>query len=426
MLTEGALLGGASIAIVIDGIERLQPAVADLTEQVFVIRDQVKAGKPAPGPQVPFQDLSINWVPISYPQNVPAIIQMPAGEQQLWRVSNAGADSILDLQMQFDGVPQNLGIVAIDGVPTGSQDGTQQGQIIDSKDVMIPPGARAEFIVNAPGEGVSNASLVTLGINTGPDGDNDPQRTVANIETVDAASTKASSTRVQGDTVVPSVSGGAWKQRFANLADATPATTRKLYFSEDNPNSQFFVTVDGATPTLFDPNKPPAIVTTQGTTEDWTIENRALEVHPFHLHQIHFMVLTQNNFEVNGSAQMPYLNNQMADTVLIPFWDGNPSHPYPSITVRADFRGADIGDFVYHCHIAEHEDKGMMAIIRVEPNAMAAAFERFRLRLASVGWFGSSDPTDSLWCVRGQPAKEPLRRRRLGTRQVAALEAAVP
>ncbi len=32
-------------------------------------------------------------------------------------------DSILDLQVQFDGVPQNLQIVALDGVPTGSQDG---------------------------------------------------------------------------------------------------------------------------------------------------------------------------------------------------------------------------------------------------------------------------------------------------------------
>ena len=30
-------------------------------------------------------------------------------------------------------------------------------------------------------------------------------------------------------------------------------------------------------------------------------------------------------------------------------------------------RGADVGDFVYHCHIAEHEDHGIMAIIRVLP-----------------------------------------------------------
>jgi hypothetical protein len=34
-----------------------------------------------------------------------------------------------------------------------------------------------------------------------------------------------------------------------------------------------------------------------------------------------------------------------------------------------DFRGPDIGDFVYHCHILGHEDNGMMAIIRVNPPA---------------------------------------------------------
>jgi len=32
-----------------------------------------------------------------------------------------------------------------------------------------------------------------------------------------------------------------------------------------------------------------------------------------------------------------------------------------------DFRGAVIGDFVYHCHILAHEDAGMMATIRVNP-----------------------------------------------------------
>lgn len=32
-----------------------------------------------------------------------------------------------------------------------------------------------------------------------------------------------------------------------------------------------------------------------------------------------------------------------------------------------DFRGPDIGDFVFHCHILEHEDGGMMQIIRVLP-----------------------------------------------------------
>ena len=46
-------------------------------------------------------------------------------------------------------------------------------------------------------------------------------------------------------------------------------------------------------------------------------------------------------------------------------WSG--TGPYPSVTVRLDFRGADVVDFVYHCHILEHEDGGMMAIVRVFP-----------------------------------------------------------
>jgi len=78
-------------------------------------------------------------------------------------------------------------------------------------------------------------------------------------------------------------------------------------------------------------------------------------------------VLAQKNFEKNGSQSDPSLNRQFLDTIQIPFWDGNPKHPFPSVKVRMDFRGPDTGDFVYHCHIAEHEDDGMMAIIRVLP-----------------------------------------------------------
>ena len=89
----------------------------------------------------------------------------------------------------------------------------------------------------------------------------------------------------------------------------------------------------------------------------------------FHIHQIHFLVESQDNFEVNGSQPDPSIQGQMLDTIQTPFWDGNPDHPFPSVTVRMDFRGPDIGDFVYHCHIAGHEDDGMMAIIRIEPSA---------------------------------------------------------
>jgi FtsP/CotA-like multicopper oxidase with cupredoxin domain len=118
---------------------------------------------------------------------------------------------------------------------------------------------------------------------------------------------------------------------------------------------------------IFSPDNPPAVTTTQGSVEDWTIQNRAQENHEFHFHQIHFMVLSQNNFQVNGSQPVRAPQGQLMDMIEIPYWDGNPAHPYPSVTLRMDFRGPDIGNFVYHCHILNHEDQGMMAIIRVLP-----------------------------------------------------------
>jgi FtsP/CotA-like multicopper oxidase with cupredoxin domain len=156
------------------------------------------------------------------------------------------------------------------------------------------------------------------------------------------------------------------RQRFEGLADAQATTTRTLYFSEvlsnpSDPNSptNFFVTVDGAIPVLFDPNNPPAIVTQQGAVEDWIIQNRTAEHHEFHMHQIHFLLEEVNGVPVSLDQQ------QFFDMIQVPYWSG--SGPYPSVKVRMDFRGPDIGDFVYHCHILAHEDGGMMAIVRVRP-----------------------------------------------------------
>lgn len=109
---------------------------------------------------------------------------------------------------------------------------------------------------------------------------------------------------------------------------------------------------------------PPAITTTQGSVEDWTIENRSEENHEFHMHQIHFLFRGRNGQLLSKQQQ------QVLDTVNVPYWTG--SGPYPSVTLRMDFRGPDVGDFVYHCHILDHEDGGMMAIIRVLPQTKAS------------------------------------------------------
>jgi len=376
-IASPAVQGGASGVIIVDGVGKLQPAVRGLPERILVIRDQNVPGHfvtavsmgggiaggasaprvEAPTPTLPSWDISLNYVPIPYPNYPPAVIKMKPGAREFWRVANASADTIMDLQLLYDGVAQPFRLVSFDGVPIGSQDGTRRGTIITQTDILIPPAGRAEFIVDGPSTKVKQAIFQTLGINTGPLGDSDPPRPLAVIQVTPDAPTLR---RIPDEAAPPG------DQRFEGLAKAAPTTKRTLYFSEvlvdpNNPNGpvNFFITVDGQTPTLFDPNNPPAIITKQGAVEDWTIENRSQENHEFHMHQIHFLLR-----EVNGVA-VPTERQQFYDTYQVPFWTG--SGPYPSITVRMDFRGAVVGDFVYHCHILDHEDGGMMAIIRVNP-----------------------------------------------------------
>jgi FtsP/CotA-like multicopper oxidase with cupredoxin domain len=103
--------------------------------------------------------------------------------------------------------------------------------------------------------------------------------------------------------------------------------------------------------------KEPDITVQQGAVEDWTIENRANEAHVFHIHQLHFQVIARDGRKVDDSI--------LRDTIDLPAWDGK-SAAYPSVTLRMDFRNpAIVGTFLYHCHILEHEDAGMMGSIQV-------------------------------------------------------------
>jgi FtsP/CotA-like multicopper oxidase with cupredoxin domain len=351
--SEAAVQGGASGAIVVDGVQNVQPAVAGLPERILMIRDQAVPDALADAHDAPGYDVSVNYVPVLFPDYQPATLSMKPNQKQFWRVVNASADTILNLQLQYDSVPQVVQLVALDGVPVGSQNGTELGKLLPKTNILLPTAGRAEFIVTGPPPGVKLARLVTLTVPTGPDGDPDPQRPLIAIS--------ASPSATDPPSVAPAITGKPGPQRFRSLSTEKATRERKIYFSEDNPNSKFFITVDGAKPALFRPDDPPNIVTTQGSVEEWVIENRSKENHEFHIHQIHFLFLERNGVPVAAQDQ------QMMDTVDIPFWTG--SGPYPSVRLRLDFRGADVGDFPYHCHILEHEDKGMMAVIRVLPRA---------------------------------------------------------
>jgi FtsP/CotA-like multicopper oxidase with cupredoxin domain len=335
--------GGAAGAIVIGGIEKIKPQVSGLAERVLVIRQQfLNLLSWVPGTY----QLTLNFQPATYPAAASPIIQTQPGEKQFWRVANASTQAFLDLQVLFGTTPQTLELISLDGVPvTGDPMVT---------DIAVPPAGRAEFIMTGPPAGTTNATFVTAGFNTGPVGNANNAQVLADIQPTATAS--------QSAIVVPSAPALRVTQRFSGLATIKPTATRSLYFSEaalgTNPPVNFFITVAGQQPKLFNANEPPAIVTNTGAVEDWTIENHTSEEHAFHMHQIHFLVMA-----VNGVA---VANPTLQDTVQVPFYSGK--GPYPSVTVRMDFRDPNIaGTFVYHCHVLFHEDNGMMAKIRVDP-----------------------------------------------------------
>jgi hypothetical protein len=110
------------------------------------------------------------------------------------------------------------------------------------------------------------------------------------------------------------------RPRFAGLRLAPIAVHRKVFFAQSH-QTLFFMAVKGKPEHVFNPDAPPDIVATQGTVEEWVVQNRASQNHVFHIHQLHFLVESQNNFELNGSQQAPAITGQYLDMIQVPFWD---------------------------------------------------------------------------------------------------------
>jgi bilirubin oxidase len=85
-----------------------------------------------------------------------------------------------------------------------------------------------------------------------------------------------------------------------------------------------------------------------GTTEIWEIENLVGMDHPFHLHGFHFQVLDRNG------VPEPY--RSWKDSINVP------RHETVRIIVRFD---GYAGKWMFHCHILDHEDQGMMGVLEL-------------------------------------------------------------
>jgi len=247
------------------------------------------------------------------------------------------------------------------------------------------------------------AILRTAGVNTGPAGDNWPAVDLASVHfnnrsamagsaaalsvkgaasdlkkpTALAADLRAANAAVAPDPTCTSLPAGHMRRIFFNAPASNPDAFG-LGYEEIDENGE---AVPGTFQDVaqFDPMRPTVCVPlgpgNAPATERWQVVNLAGEDHNFHIHQVHFRVVSAA--ELAGTA-VP--GQVMGDGVLldnVPLvhadgvcntvqdWRNGACTAHPAV-VEIPFTIA--GDFVYHCHILEHEDGGMMARIRVRPS----------------------------------------------------------
>jgi suppressor of ftsI len=331
------VLDGMSGALVIEGIESYFPALAGLRERVLVVRGRSIESDPRSSdfkqrveldsyvcggkPEIPDEVFTVDGA-------VRPQIEIAPGERQFWRLVNASADRYLDLQLE----DQTFEIVAMDGMPIARHDPNRPTRIADH--VLLPPAGRLEAIVTGPSGGTPRR-LISRCVDTGPDGDPNPAMILADIVPRSAP----------GTTRKLAKSGLKPDFETLDLAEERNAPPRfTVTFTEDK--NGFYINGQ-----KFTPDAAPMVRAKVGTYQHWRIVNASSELHPMHIHQVHFLAYAEND--------KPIADPLWLDTVNVPYGG--------SVDVIMDFTDPVIkGMSVFHCHLLNHEDKGMMAKILFE------------------------------------------------------------
>jgi FtsP/CotA-like multicopper oxidase with cupredoxin domain len=135
------------------------------------------------------------------------------------------------------------------------------------------------------------------------------------------------------------------KLRPLPALDATSAVTRTFEFSRERIGGRW--TINGL---VFDPNRVDA--TPQlATTETWILKSKSSSNHVIHIHDVDQQLVSRN-----GVAPAPH-------ELIKESWNLAANE---TAVVKLKFTD-NVGRYVFHCHILEHEDAGMMAQFEVVP-----------------------------------------------------------
>ncbi len=397
---QAQMLMGLTGAIVVEGPEHDARRAAGVVERVLVVRqtqDQDAGKTPAAsmtaapaGPPSPahgravagtvdtahellctsnagIDQISLNGTPVPVgdaPDAALARVEIGAGTRQFWQLLNAATDAFLSLSLVDEqGRALPLQVVARDGSPLSDDAGHRLRPPPTTEAQAVPPGGRLEFWMAAPPPG-TKAWLVTHAIDTGCAGDRLPERRLALVVAGDPASTAAAAIPA------PAPSPAAAPSVFSGVLSRKVDRRRVIAMAEyprpgtaDQTDFYIFERKPGAVLRTYMMGDGPAIVAKAGTTEEWVIENWTNELHTFHIHQLHFRVL-----EVDGR---PSAAPELLDVVEVPYATATGFHSKEGpvrpgrVRIRMSFPAELAGDIPFHCHLVDHEDNGMMAVLRV-------------------------------------------------------------
>ena len=234
------------------------------------------------------------------------------------RLLNATPGDHLLVAPVRDGRPVDMHLVATDA---GLVD-----RPVAVEEVLLAPGERAEVLVDTSRTG-------TVGVQRrpystyGPDGDAGAERTLLIIDVPAPLAPVPLPRRLRA---------------VERLDPADAVRTQRLVL--DAADSAF--TIDGHTFDMARVDREAVL----GTTEVWEVVNEHASDHPFHLHSYAVQVLDRDG------VPEPY--PAWRDTVNVPAGS--------TVRLLVPFRGGG-GRTVYHCHIVNHEDLGMMGVLEVRP-----------------------------------------------------------
>jgi FtsP/CotA-like multicopper oxidase with cupredoxin domain len=330
-------LDGMSGAIVVEGIERYAPEVRNMRERILVLRDfvlpQNAAKRKAVMESVEMQTTQCGTAPekpeatFTVNGSVRPKIDTAPGQRQFWRIVNASPDLYADLELDSG----SFEVVALDGMPLAYHDPSTRTRSMSH--ILLPPAGRVEAIVTGP-PADSHVALRSRCFDTGADGDSNPAMVLADIVSAPPANLQSR----------PALGGSPVYAPFSPTDLKRVEASEPSFVVDFTEDKQGFY-INGQ---KFEMNSGPMLTVDVGSLQHWRVTNSTKEVHPFHIHQVHFLVYAADGKPVKDPVWL--------DTVNVPYGS--------SVDLVMDFTDPIIrGMSLFHCHLLKHEDKGMMAKI---------------------------------------------------------------